>query len=162
VTDAHGRLLGVLTRRDILDHALSGRELPIHSILLTDPIVAHPDETLREVANRMARHDITRMPVVTRGQPAELVGLITLPQLLQARLRDLHEAHVSERVLRLRLRRSRLLPSDNGVRNRVSVRLGAGFADAARAQLDDGTASSPAAQRASAGVSSSRSQHTER
>jgi H+/Cl- antiporter ClcA/CBS domain-containing protein len=166
VTDAGGRLLGVLTRRDILDHALSGRERPIQSILLTDPTVAHPDETLREVANRMARHDITRMPVVTRGQSAELVGLITLPQLLQARLRDNHEAHVPERVLRLRLRRSRLRPTDNRVRNRVrnrvSVRPGAGFADAARAQPDDGTASSPAAQPASAAVSSSRSPHTER
>jgi chloride channel protein, CIC family len=106
VTDDRGCLLGVLTRRDILDQALSGGNSTLQSILLTRPVVAYPDETLREVANRMAQHDITRMPVATRDNPSLLMGLITLPQLLQARLRDMNEAHVPERVLRLRLRPS--------------------------------------------------------
>jgi hypothetical protein len=43
---------------------------------------------------------------VTRDNPSLLMGLITLPQLLQARLRDMNEAHVPERVLRLRIRPS--------------------------------------------------------
>jgi len=105
VTDECGRVRGVLTRRDVLDHALGGGDGTLQSILLTDPVVAHDDETLREVANRMAQHDITRMPVVSRDDPRRLAGLVTLPQLLQARLRDVHEAHVPERVLRLRVRR---------------------------------------------------------
>ena len=108
VVGGSGELLGALTRRDILDQALGGGDRSLASLLLADPVVARPDDTLREIANRMAQHDITRMPVVSRDQPALLVGLVTLPQLLQARLRDVNEAHVPERVLSLRVRRSRL------------------------------------------------------
>jgi chloride channel protein, CIC family len=105
VTDRSGRLLGILTRRDILDQALGGNARTLESLLVADPILAHPDETLREVANRMAEHDITRLPVVTRDCAPTLLGLVTLPHLLQARLKDVHEARVPERVLRLRIRR---------------------------------------------------------
>jgi chloride channel protein, CIC family len=105
VTDGLGALVGVFTRRDVLDHALQGGDRTLQSLLVTRPVTAYPDETLREIANRMAEHDVTRLPVIARDGRA-LLGLVTLPQLLQARLRDLREARVPERVLRLQLRRS--------------------------------------------------------
>ena len=43
---------------------------------------AHPDETLRDVAYRMAEHGVTRMPVIARGPGREIVGVITLPAML--------------------------------------------------------------------------------
>jgi hypothetical protein len=42
------------------------------------------------------------MPVVSRDDPGELVGMVSLAQLLQGRLRDLQEERHSERVLRVR------------------------------------------------------------
>ncbi|HET7052802.1 MAG TPA: chloride channel protein [Solirubrobacterales bacterium] len=65
-------------------------------------VVAHADDTLRHVAYAMAENGVTRMPVVERGQRNRAVGTITLEQLLQGRLRDLHEERHSERVLRPR------------------------------------------------------------
>ena len=64
-------------------------------------VVAHPDDTLRHVANAMAEHGVTTMPVVDRGDANPVLGTVTLEQLLQGRLRDLHEERHGERVLRL-------------------------------------------------------------
>ncbi|MFJ8361271.1 hypothetical protein [Streptomyces sp. NPDC093984] len=36
--------------------------------LAVPAVTAHPDETLRALANRMAQHDVTRLLVVTRGE----------------------------------------------------------------------------------------------
>ena len=63
--------------------------------------VAYPTETLRAVAYRMAESGYTELPVVAAPDDRRLVGLITLPQLLEGRLRDLREARHAERVLTL-------------------------------------------------------------
>jgi CIC family chloride channel protein len=62
-------------------------------------VVAHADDTLRHVAYAMAEHGVARMPVVDRDDHDRLLGMVTLEQLLQGRLRDLHEERHSERVL---------------------------------------------------------------
>jgi CIC family chloride channel protein len=61
--------------------------------------VVHADDTLRHVAYAMAEHGVTAMAVVDRADPDLLLGTVTLEQLLQGRLRDLHEERHSERVL---------------------------------------------------------------
>jgi CBS domain-containing protein len=103
VTD-DGWLAGVITRRDVLDCALddSGRSPSLEELVNASPSVAFPDETLRTVAYRMADAGLTRLPVVAAPGDHRLVGLITLPQLLEARLRDLREERESERVLTFR------------------------------------------------------------
>ncbi|SEF37972.1 H+/Cl-antiporter ClcA [Amycolatopsis pretoriensis] len=65
----------------------------------TVPAICHPDDTLREVANKLAIGDVTQAVVVDRAEPAHVHGVITLAQLLHARRRDLHEEHHRERVL---------------------------------------------------------------
>jgi H+/Cl- antiporter ClcA/CBS domain-containing protein len=104
VLDPAGRLAGVITRSDVLDIALdeASPERTLHDLLRAQPVVAHPDETLRRVAYRMAEHGVTRLPVVSRDDPGELVGMVSLAHLLQGRLRDLQEERHSERVLRVR------------------------------------------------------------
>ncbi len=100
--DADGHMHGVITRRDILDRALNPESCDdeLDEITVRDDIaVAYPDETLRTAAYRMAERRVTRLPVVERGDPTRLVGLVTLAQLLEGRLRDLREARVAERVL---------------------------------------------------------------
>ena len=104
VVDGLGVMHGVLTRRDVLDQAL--REAPsvgsVDELMVREPVVAYPDETLRTVAYRMAVSSTTRLPVVERGS-GRVVGLLSLSQLLEGRLRDLREAREVERVLRFRL-----------------------------------------------------------
>jgi len=106
VTGSDGTLLGVLTRRDLLDAAIeleAGHELPetVADAMTRAVAVAHPDDTLRDVAYRMAESHVTRMPVVTRGPEAKLVGIVTLQALLEGRLRDLQEDRQAERILRV-------------------------------------------------------------
>jgi chloride channel protein, CIC family len=64
-----------------------------------DVVVAHPDETLRTAAERMAEHWLGALPVVTRDD-GRLVGILTDFDLLKARQRQLEEERVRERVLR--------------------------------------------------------------
>jgi CIC family chloride channel protein len=99
VVDAVGVLIGVITRRDVLDQAL--RHEPT-SATVEGMLVSDPDETLRAVAYRMAASGVTRVVVIARGT-RRVVGILTLSQLLEARLRDLQEARDAEQVLRFRL-----------------------------------------------------------
>jgi CIC family chloride channel protein len=66
---------------------------------LSPEAVAHADDTLRHVAYAMAEYGVTRMLVVDRDNRERPLGTVTLEQLLQGRLRDLHEERHSERVL---------------------------------------------------------------
>ncbi len=105
VLDEEERLAGVVTRRDMLDAALRDGDTdgqPVDKILIRRPVVAFADLTLRELANTMAEQEISRMPVVTRGDPDRLLGMVTLVDVLHARRIDLEEERVSERVLHVR------------------------------------------------------------
>jgi CIC family chloride channel protein len=55
------------------------------------------------VVNRMAETGITRLLVVERDDPGKLVGIVSLNDLLQARVRNLQEERRRERVLAVRL-----------------------------------------------------------
>jgi H+/Cl- antiporter ClcA/CBS domain-containing protein len=105
VTGPDGGLVGVITRRDLLLASRRPADDPdaqtIGEVMSDHLATAHPDETLRDVANRMAEHGVTRMPVIARGAGREIVGIITLPAMLAGRLRDLQEERDSERILQI-------------------------------------------------------------
>lgn len=107
VIDREQRLIGVLTREDlqgILDLNSSAMgSVMLANLVSTEPIVAYPDEPLRLVVNRMAATGHTRFPVVKPQAGNELVGLISLQDLLKAREFSLDQEHRRERVLRLRI-----------------------------------------------------------
>ncbi|WP_399476926.1 CBS domain-containing protein [Streptomyces sp. TRM68367] len=102
VLDEHDRLTGVVTRAQLL-HADPADPAPLAE-LAAPAVTAHPDETLRTLANRMAQHGVTRLLVVDRDPQPAVEGVITLRHLLQARRIDLHEEHHAERLLTLRPR----------------------------------------------------------
>jgi CBS domain-containing protein len=105
VVDEQGSLVGVVTRRDMLDAALSNghaQGATVDDVMIDTPDVAFADLTLREMAYVMAERGVSRMPVVERAAPERLVGFITLVDLLQARRIDLEEERVSERVFHVR------------------------------------------------------------
>jgi CBS domain-containing protein len=104
VVDADQRLRGVITRNDLqkwleAPHP-AGETL---ADVVTDPVVAHPDEPLRVLVYRMAETGLTRFPVVDRGDDRKLVGMIGLQDLLSARTRNLAEERDRERVLHIRV-----------------------------------------------------------
>jgi H+/Cl- antiporter ClcA len=99
VTQDH-KLAGVVTRKQLRQLA-DGAPIEITKIMQKDPVVAQADEPLRAVVYRMAETGITRMPVVDGG--GKLAGIISLEDLLRARVRDLEEERRRERVLRIHL-----------------------------------------------------------
>jgi chloride channel protein, CIC family len=70
--------------------------------VLRKPVVAYPDEPLRLVVFRMAETGLTRLPVI-QSEDGQLAGMISLHDLLLARVRNLNEERHRERVLQLRL-----------------------------------------------------------
>ncbi len=106
VLDDEQRLLGVVTRNDLVglvgQNGQDGRSTLLE-LRHIQPVVAYPDEPLRTVVYRMAESGFTRFPVVERGDPQHLVGMISLSDLLKARSRNLEEERHRERILRLRL-----------------------------------------------------------
>jgi CBS domain-containing protein len=104
VLDEHDHLTGVVTRAQLL-HADPADLTPLAQ-LAAPAVTAHPDETLRTLANRMAQHSVTRLLIVGHGPQPTVEGIVSLRDLLQARLIDLHEEHHAERILTLRARRT--------------------------------------------------------
>jgi H+/Cl- antiporter ClcA/predicted transcriptional regulator len=102
-----GGLVGIVTDNDVQRtlQALSaddtnGRQLAAR--IQPNPVVAYPDESLRTVVYRMAETGFTRLPVVSRQAPSQLLGLISLNDLLKARMHHLEEERRRERILRIR------------------------------------------------------------
>jgi H+/Cl- antiporter ClcA len=84
--------LEILFVGDVMSATPAAEAIPV------DGVVVHTDDTLRHVAYAMAEHGVTAMPVVERHD-GRVVGSVTLEQLLQGRLKDLHEERHSERIL---------------------------------------------------------------
>jgi chloride channel protein, CIC family len=103
VVGPQGRLAGVVRRGDLLAANTRGGEATLADVLTPEPVVTHGDQTLRHVAETMAVHEVTTLPVVDRDDPSRPIGIVSLPQLLAGRQRDQQEARERERVLRIRL-----------------------------------------------------------
>jgi CBS domain-containing protein len=106
--DGTGSLAGLVTRRDLetwLAHEAhqidSSRTLS--TIVRAPPTVAFSDEPLRVVIHRMATTGLTALLVVDRTARGRLLGLVSLDDMLKARVRHLEEERRRERVLPLRL-----------------------------------------------------------
>jgi CBS domain-containing protein len=112
VADEYGRLLGVVTRRDLLDPARQ-EDRTLAEMVHRAPVVAFADNSLREAADHMVREKVGRLPVVSRTDPERVVGIITRSDLLAAHERRLKEATHVRRHLRVRRALARRL---NGVR----------------------------------------------
>jgi H+/Cl- antiporter ClcA len=134
IVDAERTLLNLVTRRE-LDKLVA--EAPADGNLMLAElveakstfVVAYPDEPLRVIVNRMAKSGFTRLPVIDRrakrreGSAAEharsrntapavpkLVGLISIADLLSARVANLEAETKRQRVLPIRL----FMPGSSG------------------------------------------------
>ena len=100
VVNAKGDLVGVVTRRDLLD-------LDIELTALVGDLVGRPavamydDCSAREAADHMVRERVGRLPVVARGDPRRVIGIVSRSDLLEAHERRLHARHRVERTIDL-------------------------------------------------------------
>jgi H+/Cl- antiporter ClcA/predicted transcriptional regulator len=102
VVDEQHQLLGAVPWQDMieraLNHQLTGQ---VRDIMRRDIVATYPEESLREVADRMAVHQVGVLPVVEREAPHRLCGIITQYNLLTAHQRMLQEERKREQVLHL-------------------------------------------------------------
>ena len=104
VLDAHGGLLGVLTRRDLRE----GRHdatASVSSLIHRPPLVVQESHSLREAADHMVEAEVGRLVVVAADDPRRVVGILTRGDLLAAHAPRLREArHVSRHLGRRSVR----------------------------------------------------------
>lgn len=88
ILDADDHLIGMITRREILNtqnHPSSPvpDSAPLSALLRRPPIVIYSDSSLREATDQMTRHDIGRLPVLDRTT-RRLTGILTRSDLIRA------------------------------------------------------------------------------
>jgi chloride channel protein, CIC family len=102
VVDDAGELVGVVTRRDLLDG--NGAVL-VRDLVKRVPVVAYADNSLREAVDQMLQARVGRVVVVERAAPRRPVGILTRSDVLDAHARRLDEHRPSPPTFKL-LRRA--------------------------------------------------------
>jgi CBS domain-containing protein len=86
----HGRLVGLITERDIVQRAVAlGRspaETPVRDVMREEVLYCFEDEDVEETARHMDELNIHRMPVLNRAK--RLVGVVALSDIRQRESRD--------------------------------------------------------------------------
>jgi CIC family chloride channel protein len=85
VLDESGKLVGIVTRKDI-NRALGKGDAhaEVNKIMTREVIVCYPNESLKSVLHRMAEKNIGRIPVVDRNNKELIIGLVTRKSLITA------------------------------------------------------------------------------
>lgn len=99
VVGADDQLMGVVTRRDLLDGADPG-ERRVRELIQRPVAVVFEDSSLREAADHMVREGVGRLPVVRRDAPTRVVGMLTRSDLLGGHQRRLDDASQREQGIK--------------------------------------------------------------
>jgi CIC family chloride channel protein len=109
IVNADSVLVGVLTRRDLLNSLVAEQTL-LADLVARLPKFVHDDCTVRQAADHMVRHGIGRLPVLNRAKPPQIIGIITRSDILSVFRRGLDESTSEPPTLKmpsLRRRHSR-------------------------------------------------------
>jgi H+/Cl- antiporter ClcA/CBS domain-containing protein len=103
VMGEEGYLIGVLTRRDLLfsPQAPHADSVTLSRLIRRPPVIVYSDCTLRDAVDHMVRHDVGRLPVVTREEPGMVVGIITRSSVLASHRAELEKRERDEASIRL-------------------------------------------------------------
>ena len=85
VVDGDGRLIGMLTDRDVRQHAGHLADTRVTGAMVEPAMAVGPDECAEDVADRLLRERVGGYPVVDAG--GTLVGMITETDLLRGLVR---------------------------------------------------------------------------
>ncbi|MBP1771600.1 MAG: Chloride channel protein [Holophagaceae bacterium] len=97
VMEEGGTVIGVLTRRDLLESTHS-MESPLRALLHRELAVAFEGNSIREAANHMVREGVGRLPVL--DEDSKLVGMLTRSDLLEAHATRLKSAESAKRTFK--------------------------------------------------------------
>ncbi|MHB2020570.1 MAG: chloride channel protein [Candidatus Xenobia bacterium] len=103
VVDEQGKLLGVVTRTNVLEHD-GATDQAVSDLMETHVLTIPPDATCREAAEEMARHGVGRLMVVDPEKPDVLLGILTRSDLIKARQNRVMEENQREQFIDLRRR----------------------------------------------------------
>jgi H+/Cl- antiporter ClcA/CBS domain-containing protein len=94
-------LVGVLTRRNLLDPQATDGQL-LSAIISRSPKFVYDDCTVRQAANHMVNHQVGRLPVVRRGTPPRVIGVITRSDILGVFKKHVDDLQRQAPTIRLR------------------------------------------------------------
>jgi len=97
-------LIGVLTRRDLLDSSVRADQ-PLETLIQRSPKFVYDDCTVRQAAEHMVNHEIGRLPVVRRGASPTVVGMVSRSDVLSALQHGMRERAPQEPTITIRLPR---------------------------------------------------------
>jgi H+/Cl- antiporter ClcA len=100
VVDREGTLLGLVTRRDLLADP-EPLDRPLSKLVTRPAATIFEDSSVRQAADIMVGQNVGRLPVVTRNQPAKVVGMVTRRDLLGAHKRRLDDATRASPTIRM-------------------------------------------------------------
>jgi CBS domain-containing protein len=101
VLDDKGILVGVVTRRDLLDPAADPGQR-IHDVIKRPVKFVYDDCTVRQAADHMVNHSVGRLPVVERSKPHRLIGIVSRSDILSVYDHRIRERTAEEPNIRLR------------------------------------------------------------
>jgi chloride channel protein, CIC family len=101
VLDELGNMIGVVPRWNLEEFAAGRKGDTLTALINRNPVVAYTDERLRAAVQRMASTGLTKLPVLKREDPGKVVGVVSLSDLMKARIAAQDTEERRERVLRL-------------------------------------------------------------
>lgn len=76
---SNGKLIGILTDRDIVLKVVAGRQdaqsVRVDAVMSSDLVFGHPGDSLEEARETMQEHQVRRLPIVDESQ--KLVGIVS-------------------------------------------------------------------------------------
>jgi len=86
VVTADGYLVGLLPRTDLLNAI---PEAPVGTLVVgQEVLVAHPDTSIRDIANRMIARDLRHVPIISATHEGKLLGIVTLNDIARQRFAE--------------------------------------------------------------------------
>jgi H+/Cl- antiporter ClcA len=104
ILDHNQTLVGVLTRRDLLDPAINADQT-LENIIRRLPKFVYEDCTVRQAADHMVNHGIGRLPVVRRSTPPQVIGMVTRSDVLSAFQHGISERDQQKPTISVRIPR---------------------------------------------------------
>jgi len=101
VEDHNGKMVGVIPRWDVEQFVAGKKGQSLSALVIQRPVIAYSDERLTIVVQRMASSGFTKLPVVKREDPSKVIGIISISDLLKARIAAQDSEERRERVLQL-------------------------------------------------------------
>jgi len=98
IVDQDNKLCGLITRSDVMRAMQNdpGTQATVLEAGSKNLVVCYRDESLYDASAKMLRANIGRLPVVSREDPAKVVGYLGRSGVLAGRMRRLEEEHVRE------------------------------------------------------------------